>query len=245
MARAGLEQFGDRALGEDLQLRLGVAELARVVLLQRDDLLLQGADQLQAGAVADVRQPRVLVAAEVALADLAVRGAVEQRAVGLQLPDPMRRLLRVQLGHPRVVQELAAAHGVAEVHLPVVARVDIAHRRGDAALGHHRVRLAEQRLADDRQPFAGLPGGDRGAQTGAAGADDDDVVGVPLDGAAIRRSSGSVMVPLATSRMYRSVKATQTSESQANSMWRSLSSDTSPTACSAPGAWRSAAAGRR
>ena len=66
-----------------------VAVLAQVVLLQRDDLLLQGADQLEAGAVADVGQPRVLVAAEVALADLALRGAVEQRAVGLQLPDPV------------------------------------------------------------------------------------------------------------------------------------------------------------
>ena len=96
--------------------------LALVLLLQRDDLLLQGADQLQAGAVADVGQPRVLVAAEVALADLAVLRAVEQRAVGLQLPDPVRRLLGVQLGHPPVVEELAAAHGVAEVHLPVVVR---------------------------------------------------------------------------------------------------------------------------
>ena len=94
--------------------------LAQVLLLERDDLLLQGADQLQAGAVADVGQPRVLVAAEVALADLAVLGAVEQRAVGLQLPDPVRRLLGVQLGHPPVVEELAAAHGVAEVDLPVV-----------------------------------------------------------------------------------------------------------------------------
>src|SRR5947209_8702075 len=82
---------------------LGVAVLARVFLLQRDQLLLQGADHLQPGPVADVREPRVLVAAEVALADLAVRCAVEQRAPGLQLPDPVRRLLGMQLGHPPVV----------------------------------------------------------------------------------------------------------------------------------------------
>jgi len=43
--------------------------------LQRDDLLLQGADQLEAGPVTDVRQPRVGVPAEVPLADLAVLGA--------------------------------------------------------------------------------------------------------------------------------------------------------------------------
>ncbi len=124
---AVLEQLGDRALGEHLDPGVVVAVLADVLLLQRDDLLLQGADQLQAGAVADVRQPRVLVAAEVALADLAVRGPVEQRAVRLQLPDPLRRLLGVQLGHPPAVEELPAAHGVAEVDLPVVVRVDVAH----------------------------------------------------------------------------------------------------------------------
>ena len=179
-AVVALEQPGDRALGEDLDPRLGVARLADVLLLQRHDLLLQGADQLEAGAVADVGEPRVLVAAEVALADPAVLGAVEQRAPGLELPDPVGRLLRVQLGHPPVVEELAAAHGVAEVHLPVVVAVDVAHRGGDAALGHHGVRLAEQRLADHRGPLALRARLDRRPQPGAARADDDDVVGVPL-----------------------------------------------------------------
>ena len=158
-----------------------LALLARIVLLQRDDLLLHRADQLEAGAVADVREARVLVAAEVALADPAVLGAVEQRAVGLELPDAVGRLLGVQLGHPPVVEELAAAHRVAEVHLPVVVAVDVAHRGGAAALGHDRVRLAEQRLADDRDLQAGLVRGDRGAQAGPAGADDQDVVAVLLD----------------------------------------------------------------
>ena len=52
----------------------------RVLLLQGDDPLLQGADHLQAGTVAHVREPRVLVPAEVPLRDLAVRCPVEQRA---------------------------------------------------------------------------------------------------------------------------------------------------------------------
>ena len=47
---------------------------------------------------------------------------------------------------------------------------------GDAALGHDGVRLAEQRLADDGGAHARLAGRDRGAQAGAAGADDEDVV---------------------------------------------------------------------
>ena len=37
-----------------------------------------------------------------------------------------------------------------EVHLPVVVRVGVAHRRRAAALGHHRVGLAEQRLGHHR-----------------------------------------------------------------------------------------------
>jgi hypothetical protein len=184
------QHLGDGELVEDAQVLLAVAGLALVVLLQRHDLLLRRADQLEAGAVADVRQPRVLVPAEVALADLAVLGAVEERAVGLQLPDPVRSLLGVQLGHARVVQELAAAHRVAEVDHPVVVGVHVPHRGGRAALGHHRVGLAEQRLREDRRPHALLAGLDRRAQPGAAGADDDDVEPVPLDvgrGLGVRR----------------------------------------------------------
>ncbi len=187
-AGAVLQQLGDRQLGEDRQVGVRGDRLAArgllaagsgaVVLLQRDDFLLQGADQLQAGPVTDVRQPRVLVPAEVALADLAFGGPIEQRPVGLQLPDPVRCLFGVQLGHPWVVEELAAAHGVAKVHLPVVVRVGVTHRGGDAPLGHHRVGLAEQRLADDRGPHACLAGGDCGPQPGTAGADDHDVVTV-------------------------------------------------------------------
>ena len=60
-------------------------------------MLLQGADHLQAGAVADVGEPGVAVAAEVALGDQAVLGAVEQCAPLLELPNPVGRLLRVQL----------------------------------------------------------------------------------------------------------------------------------------------------
>ncbi|CAM5559353.1 hypothetical protein STENM36S_03525 [Streptomyces tendae] len=176
-----LEHPGDRALLEDLQPGLVVPGLPEVLLLERDDLLLEGADQLQARAVADVGQARVLVAAEVALRDPAVRGAVEQRAPGLQFPHPLRGLLGVQLGHPPLVEELAAAHGVAEVDLPVVAGVDVAHGGGDAALGHHGVRLAEQRLADHGRTGAPLAGLDGGAQPGAARAHHDDVPLLPVD----------------------------------------------------------------
>ena len=113
-------------------------------------LLLQRADHLEAGPVADVGEAGVAVAAEVALEDAPVRGAVEQGAPLLELEDAVGRLLGVELGHAPVVEHLAAAHGVAEVDLPVVLGVDVAHGRGDTALGHHGVGLAEQRLAHQR-----------------------------------------------------------------------------------------------
>jgi hypothetical protein len=55
--------------------------------------------------------------------------------------------------------------------LPTVAIVNVGQRRGDAALGHHGVGLAQQRFAD--QPNLGAAGRrvNCGAQSGAAGAD--------------------------------------------------------------------------
>ena len=177
---AGHEDIGDGALGEDLDAGLVIAGVRLVDLLQLDDLLLQRADHFEAGAVADVSEAGVLVSAEVALADLALGGAVEQRAPGLELPDPVGCLLGMELGHPVVIEELAAAHRVAEVHVPAVVRVDVGHRRGDAALGHDGVRLAEERLAHDRDGLARLASLDGCSQPGPARADDDDVEGIPL-----------------------------------------------------------------
>ena len=86
----------------------------------------------------------------------------------------------MELGHPPVVDVLPAAHGVGEVDLPVVAVIDVGERRGDAALGHDGVRLAEQRLAHEPDGDARCTGLDGGAQPRAAGADDDDIVFVSL-----------------------------------------------------------------
>ena len=112
-----------------------------------DRVVLERPDHLQPGAVAHVRQPGILVAAEVALENPAVAGSIEHRAPGLQLAHPVGGLARVQLRHAPVVHVLAAAHRVGEVHPPVVPVVHVPQRGGDASLGHHRVRLAEERLA--------------------------------------------------------------------------------------------------
>src|SRR5665647_376501 len=150
--------------------------------------------------LAHVGQSRELMPTEVALTDPSVFGSVEQRAVGLELPDAVRSLLGVQLGHARVVEELAAAHGVAEVDLPVVLGVDVSHGRGDAALGHHRVRLAEQGLADDGRAQAVLPGFDRGPQPGSTGSNDHNVVLVAFE-LAHPMNLRSEIVPAETSAM--------------------------------------------
>ena len=66
---------------------------------------------------------------------------------------------------------------------------DVGQRRRDAALGHHRVGLAEQRLADEPDVGAGRLRLDRRAQPGAARADDEHVVRADLRvGAAIVRA---------------------------------------------------------
>ena len=166
-AVAVLEQADDRAFHVDFDALV-------------DAVVLQGADHFQAGAIADVGQARIAVAAEVALQDAAVLGAVEDGAPGFELADAVRRFLGVQLGHAPVVDVLPAAHGVGEVDLPVVAVIDVGQSGGDAAFGHDGVRLAEQRFADQADGDAGGGGFDGGPQAGAAGADDQYVVFVCL-----------------------------------------------------------------
>ena len=167
-AVAAGHEVGDRALHVDRD-------------AHRDGLVLERPDHLETGPVADVGQPRMGVAAERPLEDPPVAGPVEDRAPQLQLADAVRRLLGVELGHPRVVQQLAADHRVAEVGLPAVAVVDVTERRGDAALGHDRVGLAEERLADQADVRAGLGRLDRRPEPCPARADDEDVVGVTLE----------------------------------------------------------------
>ncbi len=122
-----------------------------------DAVVLQRADHLEARAIAHVRQPRIAMAAEVPLQDPAVLRAVEHRAPGFQFVHAVRRFLGVQFGHAPVVQILPAAHGIGEVDAPVIAVVHIGQRRGHAAFGHHRVRFAEQRLANDADLHARSP----------------------------------------------------------------------------------------
>jgi hypothetical protein len=186
-----------------------------------DAVVLEGADHFQAGAVADVSEARVLVSAEVALEDAAVAGAVEDGSPGFQFADAGRRLLGMQLGHAPVVDVLPAAHGVGEVDLPVVAVVHVGQRRRDAPLGHHRVRLAQERLADQSYRSAPRRGLDGRPEPRPARADDQHVV---LVRRILRhqRILQSCQTPIEHRRTYRSAKATQNRLSQAHSTCRRL-----------------------
>ena len=134
------------------------------------------ANQFQSGAVADVGEARIAVAAEIALENSPVRRAVKHRAPGFEFVNAVGRFLGVQFGHAPVVDVLAAAHRVGEMDAPVVAVVHVGQRRRHAAFGHDGVRLAEQRFADQPDLDAGRRGFNGRAQARAARADDEHVV---------------------------------------------------------------------
>jgi hypothetical protein len=161
--------------------------------------VLKDPDHLEASAIPDMGQAGVAVPAEVPLEDAAVPGPIEKRAPLLQLEHPLGCLPGVDLRHAPVVEHLPAANGVPKVDLPVVLGIDGAEGRGHPALGHHRVGLAEERLADEGR--AGALGArlDGGPQAGAAGADHYHVELVDL---ALRHqnSLGSLITPIDTRR---------------------------------------------
>ena len=161
--------------------------------------MLERADQLQPGPVPDVGKAGVAMSTKVTLQDEAVLGPVEEGTPVLQLVHPVWRFLGMQLGHPPVVHELPAPHSVAEVDSPVVLRIDVAQGGGDPAFGHHRVRLSQQRLANQssaRSLSVGLHGG---PQASASCTDDDDVVLMCLV-VGHQKSRRSVMTLLARRR---------------------------------------------
>ncbi len=178
------QQLRDRALHVHVEAELHAA-------------VLQRADHFKAGAVAHVAEALVGVPAERALQDFAVRGAVKKRAPLLELVHSIRRFDRVQLRHAPVVEHFPAAHRVAEMDLPAVRLVDVAHRRGKPALSHHGVRLAKQGFAHDADASSLRERLDRGSQARAARADNQHIVFVSLVGGS-HRSRKSLIAPEAT-----------------------------------------------
>src|SRR5207244_3903754 len=86
-----------------------------------DGLILEGANELQAGTIADVVKAAVLMASERALGDQAFRGPVEDRAVLLQFQHTLGSLFGEDLGGAPVVEESAPLHRIREMDLPAIA----------------------------------------------------------------------------------------------------------------------------
>ncbi len=162
-------------------------------------VILERPDHFQAGAVADVRQARVAVPAEIALENLAVASAVEYRAPGFEFSYAFRGFFGVDFGHSPVVHVLPAAHGIGEMNAPAVAIVHVAHRGGHAAFGHHGVRLAEQALGDDTDLYSRGGGLNCGAQARTSRAHHQHVELVRLDTPPFKRFSSRARFPCRTS----------------------------------------------
>ena len=141
-----------------------------------DAMVLQGPDHLQPGPVTDVREARIAVAAVVALQEPPVGCPVEDGAPRLELAHPVGCLLRVDLRHPPVVQILPAPHRVGEVGFPGIPVVHVGEGGRHPPFGHHGMRLAKERLADQADRDARRGCLNRRAEAGAAGADHEDVM---------------------------------------------------------------------
>src|ERR1700752_3178063 len=144
-----------------------------------DAVVLERANHLETGAVADVSQARITMSAEVPLKDSAVFCAVEKRAPRFKFAYALWGFLRVKLRHAPVVKVLAATHRIGEVDAPVVAIIDIAERTGHPALGHNGVRFAQQRFAYHSPFRPRCCGFDGRTQACAARSDHQDIVREP------------------------------------------------------------------
>ena len=100
--------------------------------------------------------------------------------------------------HDRIAQVLPAAHRVGEMHFPVIAVIDISHRRRHATFSHHGVRFTKQRFTNHADSHARARGFDRCAQSSTTSADDKHVMF--MNDKSIRKTHRilqSVQVPLA------------------------------------------------
>src|ERR1700730_4189674 len=107
------------------------------------------------------------------------------------------------------------------MHFPIVRGIHVGHGCGDAAFGHDRVGLAKQRFANHPDGCALRQSFNRRAKSCATCADDQYIVFANLVICAHRILRSRIM-PLATSRMYKSAEPTEIRLAHANCMWRSF-----------------------
>jgi hypothetical protein len=119
-------------------------------------------------------------AAEWPLIDPAVLGARERHAPMFQLVNGFRCVAHHIFDGVLVAEPVRSLDGVVHMPAPVV-RMHVAERGGDAALCGDRVRAGRKYLGDAGGAQPGLAAADHRTQTGAAGANHHDVIGVVFD----------------------------------------------------------------
>jgi hypothetical protein len=107
-------------------------------------MILQCANEFKSGTVTDVCQSRVAMSTEVPLTDQAFFVPIKNRPPRFQFIDAIRGLFGMELSHTPLVEKLSAAHGITEMHLPMVARVYIAEGRCHPSFSHHGVRFTQE-----------------------------------------------------------------------------------------------------
>mmetsp|Transcript_39691 Transcript_39691/g.91336 ORF Transcript_39691/g.91336 Transcript_39691/m.91336 type:complete len:225 (-) Transcript_39691:31-705(-) len=120
------------------------------------------------------------LAAEWTLVDLAVLGARERQAKALELEHGCGRLPGHVVNGVLVAQPVRPLDRVIHVPPPVVRR-HVTQRSVDATLRGYSVRARREELSHASSLEARLGSAHRGTETGASGADDNDVVFVVHD----------------------------------------------------------------
>src|SRR5260370_9854119 len=87
--------------------------------------------------------------AKSSLQNLSVAGSIEHRSPLFQLANSIWGLLRMNLGHPPVVQKLPSAHRVPKMRAPIVKFVHICKSCRDAAFTQDSVHLSRHRVTND------------------------------------------------------------------------------------------------
>ncbi len=147
-------------------------------------LLIQGVQHGVAGAIGrgagSLRDALAVVrghAAERPLINAPILGARKRHAVVLEFNDRGRRLLAHELDGVLIAEPIRALDGVVHVPAPIIG-AHVAERRRDAALRRHGVAARRKHLGQAGGRQTGLGQSEGGAQSGAAGADHDHIVGV-------------------------------------------------------------------
>ena len=120
------------------------------------------------------------VPAEPPLVDLAGVGSAERHAQMLELDDRIDRLAAHICDRILVAEPIGASDGVEHVPAPIVV-FDISQGSADATLRRDRVAARGKDLGDAGRVQTGRDHAERRSQSGAAGAEHDDVEGVVDD----------------------------------------------------------------